>query len=187
MRRWAPIALTVLALAAASCGTGSTPATTPDGPAPGAAATAAATTGAASTGAAGPASDYAAADALYRQMRPGLNLPPGVTFPEHLPQAGDRYQPNAGLVTAQNYWLCAWLWSYLDSAPAAKSQAQAAAVELVKYDRMDAYTKALDNGGRQSVDNAIRAAQSGSRQTVQSFAQTSCSGPFFGQSHPGTH
>jgi hypothetical protein len=175
MRRWAPIALSLLALAA-GCGTAGTTTTSPAGAVPGAPTTSAAP--------AAPATDYAAADALYRQMRPGLNLPSGVTFPEHLPPAGDQYQANAGLVTAQNYWLCAWLWRYLDSASAAKSQSQAAVAELVKYDRMDAYTKALDNRGRQAVDAAIKAAQSGSRQNVESFTQSSCGGPFFGQAHP---
>jgi hypothetical protein len=176
MRRWAPLALSLLVLAA-GCGTAETPATTPGGGAvPGA-----------TTAAAGPATDYATADALYRQMRPGLNLPPGVAFPEHLPQAGDRYQANTGLVTAQNYWLCAWLWRYLDSPPTAKSQAQAAVTELAKYDRMDAYTKALDSHGRQAVDDAIKAAQSGSRSAVQTFTQSSCGGPFFGQARSGTH
>ena len=51
-------------------------------------------------------------------------------FPEHLAEPGKRYQPGAALVTAQNFWLCAWLWRYLDSPPAAKSQAQAAVTEF---------------------------------------------------------
>jgi hypothetical protein len=165
---------------AAGCGTGNATNPTPGGPVPGGQAPNAATT------TAGPSTDYAAADALYRQMRPGLNLPPGVAFPEHLPQASGEYQPDSGLVSAQNFWLCAWLWRYLDSPSTSKTQAQTAVTELVKYDRMDAYTKALDNRGRQAVDDAIKAAQSGSRATVQTFVQSSCGGPFFGQARPAT-
>ena len=99
MRRWAPITLSLLALLAASgCGTGPDSNTAP-APAPGA------TTGAPPA----PTTGYDAADAMYRQMWQGLNLPGGVTFPAHLPTAGDRYQVNAGLVSAQNYWMCAWV------------------------------------------------------------------------------
>jgi hypothetical protein len=57
----------------------------------------------------------------------------------------------------------------------------------VLYSRMDAYTKALDARGRQAVDNTVKAAQSGDRQTVTSFTQSTCAGPFFSQSHAATH
>ena len=174
MRRLAPIAVSLLVFGVAACGTADNSAT-PDGPAPAAGTTAAAP--------AAPTTDYAAADALYRQMMPGLNLPSGVTFPEHLPDAGGQYQPNAGLVTAQNFWLCAWVFNYLGSG-SAKTQAQAATAELAKYSGMDAYTKALDNRGRQTVDDAVKAAQAGNKTIVQSFAQNSCGGPFYGKAKP---
>jgi hypothetical protein len=179
MRRWAPIALSLLVLAAAGCGTSNAPAGSPGGQPHGNTAPAPASTA--------PPTDYTAADALYRQMMPGLNLPPGVSFPAHLPQSGGQYQANAGLVTAQNFWLCSWLWRYLDTASTAKTDAQAAVKNLVLYNRMDAYTKALDARGRQAVDNAVRAAQSGARQTVTSFTQSTCAGPFFSQSHAAKH
>src|SRR5690349_5178821 len=131
MRRWAPIALSLLVFAAGGCGTANTPPKPADA--------APATTG--------PATDYTAADALYRQMMPGLNLPPGVSFPAHLPESGGQYQANVGLVTAQNFWLCSWLWRYLDTVTA---DAQAAVKNLVLYSRMDAYTKALDARGQQA-------------------------------------
>jgi hypothetical protein len=177
MRRWAPIALSLLALlATAGCGTGAD-----SNPAPALPAGVAASTGAPS----GPTTGYDTADAMYRQMFQGLNLPTGVTFPAHLPNAGDQYQANAGLVTAQNFWLCAWLWDFIDNS-GAKTKAQAAATELAKYDLMDAYTKALDARGRASVDAAIKAAKADSKAAVQSFAQTTCAGPFFGQARPST-
>jgi hypothetical protein len=167
MRRWAPIALSLLVLGPAGCGTGGTPPAT--------------------TAQAAPATDYTTADALYRQMMPGLNLPPGVSFPAHLPESSGPYQANAGLVTAQDFWLCSWLWRYLDTASTAKADAQAAVKNLLLYNRMDAYTKALDARGKQAVDNAVKSAQSGDRQTVTSFTQSTCAGPFFSQSHPATH
>src|SRR5215469_10705024 len=116
MRRWAPIALSLLALlATTACGTGADSSPAPALP-----------HGAAATGApAGPTTGYDTADAMYRQMFQGLNLPPGVTFPAHLPNAGNQYQANAGLVTAQNFWLCAWLWDFIDNSTA-KNEAQAA-------------------------------------------------------------
>lgn len=176
MRRWAPIALSLLALlATAGCGTGSDPNTAP-APAP----------GATTAGPSAPTTGYDAADAMYRQMFQGLNLPAGVTFPAHLPNAGDQYQVNAGLVSAQNFWMCAWVWNYLDNA-STKSKADAAITQLTKYDLMDAYTKALDQHGRQAVDAAVKSAKAGSRAQVQTFANATCSGPFYGQSHPGTH
>ena len=178
MRRWAPIALSLLVLVTAGCGTANTP------PAPVNAASAPASTA--------PATDYTAADALYRQMMPGLNLPPGVGFPAHMPESGGQYQANVGLVMAQDFWLCSWLWRYLDTAPTAKTgaqtaDAQAAVKNLLLYNRMDAYTKALDAGGQQAVDNAVKAAQTGDRQAVQTFTQSTCAGPFFSQSHAATH
>jgi hypothetical protein len=184
MRRWAPIALSLLVLTA-GCGTADTPAPAAPAPASAAAATGATTTGTATT-------DYTAADALYRQMMPGLNLPPGVSFPAHLPESDGRYQANLGLVTAQNFWLCSWLWRYLDTAPMARASvqtadAQAAVKNLLLYNRMDAYTKALDARGQQAVDHAVKAAQSGDRQTVTSFTQSTCAGPFFSQSHAAKH
>jgi hypothetical protein len=175
MRRWAPIALSLLVLTA-GCGTAGTPA---GNPAPGNTAAAPASTA--------PATDYTTADALYRQMMPGLNLPPGVSFPAHLPDSGGRYQADAGLVTAQNFWLCSWLWRYLDTASTSKTDAQAAVKNLALYNRMDAYTKALDGHGQQAVDGAVRAAQSGDRQAVQTFTQSTCAGPFFSQSHAAKH
>ena len=99
--------------------------------------------------------------------------------------AGNRYQPDSGPVTAQNYWLCAWLWRYLDSPPAARSQSRTAATELVKYQRMDAYTRTLDNRGRQAVDGAIVAAGHGVRTTVESFTKASCGGPFYSHARGG--
>jgi hypothetical protein len=180
MRRWAPIAVSLLVLGIAGCGTEGNSAPG-NGPAP---APAGAVAGTTADAPAGRTTDYAAADALYRQMMPGLNLPSGITFPDHLPEAGSQYQPNAGLVTAQNFWLCAWLFNYLDSG-ASRTQAQAATAELAKYSAMDAYTKALNNGGRLAVDAAVKAAQAGNKATVQSFAQNSCGGPFFGKARPG--
>jgi hypothetical protein len=177
MQRWAPIALSLLALlVTAGCGTGAD-----SNPAP------ALPPGAAATGApVGPTTGYDTADAMYRQMFEGLNLPAGVNFPAHLPNASDQYQANAGLVTAQNFWLCAWLWDFIDNSTA-KTKAQAAAGQLAKYDLMDAYTKALDDHGRQTVDAAIKAAKAGSKAPVQSFATTTCAGPFFGQARPSSH
>ena len=176
MRRWAPIALSLLVLlVTAGCGTGADP-NTATARAPGA------TTGAPPA----PTTGYDTADAMYRQMFQGLNLPDGVTFPAHLPNAGDQYQANAGLVTAQNFWMCAWLWDFIDNSTA-KTKAQAAAAELAKYDLMDAYTKALDDHGRQTVDAAIKAAKAGSKAPVQSFATATCAGPFFVQARPSSH
>ncbi len=175
MRRWAPIAVSLLVFGIAGCGTEDNSAPG-NGPAPAPAGTTAAAP-------AGRTTDYAAADALYRQMMPGLNLPPGVTFPDHMPDAGSQYQPEAGLVTAQNFWLCAWVFNYLGSG-STKTGAQVAATELAKYSVMDAYTKALDNRGRQAVDAAVKAARAGSRAPVQSFAQSSCGGPFYGKAKP---
>ena len=177
MRRWVPITLSLFVLAAGGCGTAPAPAAGPTG-SPSAVATTA-RSGATTA----PVTGYAAADQQYRQLRTGLNLPPGVAFPEHLPNAGDRYQPDAGIVAAQNYWLCAWLWRYVDGASAGGSQSQAAIAELVKYSRMDAYTKALDNRGRQTVDGAITAAQHGARKSVEAFTRSTCGGPFYSQSH----
>ena len=175
MRRWTPIAVSLLVLGIAGCGTeGNSRPTTGPAPAP------AGTTAAAP---AGRTPDYAAADALYRQLMPGLNLPPGVTFPDHLPDAGSQYQPNAGLVAAQNFWLCAWVFNYLGSGSTG-TQAQAATAELAKYSAMDAYTKALDDRGRQAVDAAVKAARAGNKAPVQSFAQSSCGGPFYGKAKP---
>ena len=175
MRRWAPIAVSLLVFGIAGCGTADD-STTPNGPAPAAA-------GSAAGAPVRPTTDYATADALYRQMMPGLNLPTGVTFPDHMPDSGGQYQSNAGLVTAQNFWLCAWVFNYLDSG-ATKPQTQAATGELVKYSAMDAYTKALDSRGRQAVDAAVKAAQAGNKASVQSFAQSSCGGPFYGKAKP---
>ena len=75
---------------------------------------------------------------------------------------------------------------YLDNA-STKAKADAAITQLTKYDLMDAYTKALDEHGRQSVDAAVKSAKAGSRAQVQAFANATCSGPFYGQSHPGNH
>jgi hypothetical protein len=179
MRRLALILVGLVALASATgCGTaaGTGAGNTP--PAPAAAATSAAAV---------PVEDhrnvedYSSMDTQYRQIQVGLNLPAGVTFPAHLPDTAGRYATEAGIVAAQNFWLCAWLWAYVDGTPT--GQRAEAVHELPKYARMDAYTKALDASGRAAVDGTIQAVRKGSTNAVGSFARASCGGPFYGQSH----
>jgi hypothetical protein len=125
------------------------------------------------TDVAGPTTAYSTVDSQYQAMQPGLNLPPGVTFPAHLPGSGDVHQANAGTVAAQNFWLCAWLRAYL-------AGDSGAAAQVPKYQRMDAYTKALDTSGRSTVDSAIHGVTSGTRAPVTAFVSASCGGPFYG-------
>ncbi|MDT4989414.1 MAG: hypothetical protein QOI74_3508 [Micromonosporaceae bacterium] len=127
--------------------------------------------------------DYATVDDQYRQIQTGLSLPKGVSYPAHMPDSGGRYVTGAGTVTAQNYWFCAWLWTYLGEIPAARGQSRQAVQQLLKYPRMDAYTNGLDAKGRGSVDTAIQAAGQGTTPNVRTFARTSCGGPFYGQAH----
>ena len=102
-----------------------------------------------------------------------------------MPKTSDHYAPGSGVITAQNYWLCAWLWTYLDGAPSSEGQSKEAVQQLPKYRRMDAYTKGLDAQGRNAVDVAIQGAHKGVKTTVIAFAQTTCGGPFYGRAHPG--
>lgn len=169
MRRCTPIALSLLLLALSTgCGTGA---------------------GAATPVHAALAADYSTADNQYRQLQIGLTLPKDVSFPEHLPKTGDHYPLDAGTVTAQNYWLCAWLRSYLTSTPSANDQPHQALQQLPTYIRMEAYTKALDARGRSVVDTVIRDAHKGAKKSVTEFTQASCGGPFYGRAHPspGAH
>ena len=155
MRRWLPLTCALAVLS--GCGTAA-PATDAAGPT------------------AGPTTDYSTVDSQYRGIQVGLNLPPGVTFPAHLPSAAGTYQANAGRVAAQNFWLCAWLRAYLTSDAGAAAQ-------VPKYSRMDAYTEALDAQGRSAVDAAIRGVRSGTKAPVTAFVTTSCGGPFYGAAH----
>lgn len=173
MRRRAPIALSLLLLALSTgCASGASP--VPKAP------------GAASAPEqAALAADYSTVDNQYRQIRIGLVLPDGVNFPEHLRNTSAHYPLDAGTVTAQNYWLCAWLQAYLNGTPSARKPSE----QLPKYVRMDAYTKALDARGRSAVDTALRDARNGAKKTVAAFTQASCGGPFYGHArpNPGTH
>lgn len=164
MRRWAPTALCLLLPVLAGCGGSASP--TPR-------------TTTTATPAAALASDYTSADDQYRRIQIGLALPEGVTFPAHLPKTSDHYPPDAGTVTAQNYWLCAWLGAYLT-----KNKSQRALGHLPEYVRMDAYAKALDARGRSTVDAVIRDAHKGSTKAVATFTRNTCGGPFYGQAHP---
>jgi hypothetical protein len=125
---------------------------------------------------AGPTADYSTVDSEYRGIQFGLNLPPGVTFPAHLPASGTTYQANAGRVAAQNFWFCAWLRAYL-------AGDAGAATQVPKYTRMDAYTKALDGSGRSTVDGVIRGVATGTKAPVTTFVNASCGGPFNGAAH----
>jgi hypothetical protein len=140
------------ALCLAGCGTAPASGGANPGVQPMASATAAQPSGASPSA---PVADYATADNQYRQIQVGLNLPKGVTFPDHMPKTSDRYATEAGIITAQNYWFCAWLGAYLSG------QSQEAIREVPKYTRMDAYTKALDSRGRAAVDVAIQGVQKG--------------------------
>jgi hypothetical protein len=124
----------------------------------------------------GTVADYSIVDSQYRGIQPGLNLPPGVTFPAHLPGSAGVYRQDAGTVAAQNFWLCAWLLAYL-------AGNKDAAVQVPKYSRMDVYTKALDESGRSTVDGAIRGVTSGAKAPVTSFVAASCGGPFYAAAH----
>ncbi|MDQ1646740.1 MAG: hypothetical protein QOJ50_2924 [Cryptosporangiaceae bacterium] len=139
------------------------------------------TSGGGSSDTAALVADYATVDSQYHQIQTGLDLPKGVSYPAHMPGGGGRYVAGAGTVAAQNYWFCAWLWTYLEEIPAARGQSRQAVQELPKYAQMDAYTGGLDARGRGSVDAAIQAAQQGTTPDVRTFAQTSCGGPFYGQ------
>lgn len=163
MRRWAPTSLCLLIPVLAACGgsTSPTPRATTAKPV------------------AALASDYAIADDQYHRIQVGLALPDGVSFPAHLPNTSEHYPANAGTVTAQNYWLCAWLGAYLT-----KKQSRQALGHLPEYVRMDAYSKALDARGRSTVDTVIRDARKGSTKAVATFTRNSCGGPFYGHAHP---
>jgi len=157
MRRWPPILGSLLVLLATGCTTVG-PATPVAGP----------TTGAP------PDTDYSTVDSQYRGIQVGLNLPPGKTFPAHLPSSASAYPSNAGTVMAQNYWFCSWLRAWL-------AGTSGAADELPKYTRMDAYTKGLDDHGRATVDGALTAIHDKKRSSVTGFVNASCGGPFYSQ------
>jgi hypothetical protein len=177
MRRWALTTMTVLALGTvAGCGGGATDGNTAIAPETGRPV---------ATGAAPPVADYTAADQQYRDLQHGLNMPTGVVFPPHLPEHTGPYTTSTGLITAQNYWFCAWLWSYVDSAANA-GRSSAAGDQLAKYVRMDAYTKGLDASGRSTVDGVLQAARTGGRKRVTAFTQGSCGGPFYGRARTVT-
>jgi len=163
MRLAAPLAgLLVLAAAGCTGAGGGTPATPPELSAP-----------------------YSTVDGEYRQAKSQLDLPPGVAFPDHLPNTAEHYLPGSGANQAQNFWLCAWLRDFLDAPPADSARVRRAVSQLPRYTAMSAYTAGLRPEGRALVDTAIQAAQRGDRQPAGTFVQDTCGGPFYGRASAG--
>jgi hypothetical protein len=129
---------------------------------------------------------YSTVDGEYQQAKSQLALPPGVAYPDHLPNTADRYLPGSGANQAQNFWLCAWLREYLATAPVDPARARQAVGELPRYTAMSAYTAGLQPEGRALVDAAIQGTQRGDRGPAGTFVQNTGGGPFYGQATSAT-
>jgi hypothetical protein len=127
---------------------------------------------------------YSTVDGEYQQARSQLTLPPGVAYPEHLPNTAEHYVPGSGANQAQNFWLCAWLREYLAAPAADATRTQKAVGELARYTALSAYTAGLQPEGRALVDAAIQGARKGDRGPADSLVKSTCGGPFYSQAAP---